>query len=275
MGFKSTCITLAIGGAIGVTTLTGYQVYKEMKVEASFKETIKNIDESTNNISIIVDTLKSEMNGYLSYPVSYSSATFKNFNEYKEGKEYVKNIFTGEVVKNPFKKNEDWVIADPTVWTYAQAEAKFTHNADLSKLEYAMDGNTIYAKASSDLLFLDEDSVSLDMKTYKECEPEEIDGKMYKNDMNKDAAVLDMKQNMDKKTSSIKANALRAWEVKFIEDAPEKINELYNTDEERKLELKENSKASIEKLLNSVLIDTMKKLGYVDENINLIVEIDM
>ena len=275
MGFKKTCITLVVGGAIGVGAMVGIEMHNERKVEASFKETVKNIEKSGNHLEIIVDSLKSEMNEYLSYPVSYSTATFKNFNEYKEGARYFKNIITGEVLKNPFNKDKDWVYADPTIWTYAQAESSFNHDANLSKLGWSVDENKIKVKVKKDNILLNEKSIAVNMKTYKECKKEKVDGKVYKTDMNRDATLLDMEQNMTENTTSIKANSLRAWQVKYVEDAPDKINNLYETDEDRKMELKENTKASIEKLMDTVLMNTMKKLGYMDENVELVVEVEM
>lgn len=276
MGFKKTCITLVVGGAIGVGVVAGFNMYNDMQVEANFKETVENIDNSQNHLEIIVESLKSEMNEYLSYPVSYSTATLKNFNEYKEGTKYFKNIITGEVLKNPFNKEEDWVYADPTIWTYAEAESSFNHDANLSTLEYSIaNENEILVKVKKDSIFLNEKSIAIDMKTYKELDPEKVDGKTYKNDMNRDAQMLDMEQNMKDKNTSIKSNGLKAWQVKYIEDAPEKINNLYETEEEKKAELKENARASIGKLLDSVLMSSMKKLGFMNEDVKLVVEVEM
>lgn len=276
MGFKKTCITLVVGGAIGVGAVTGLNIYNDMKVEAGFKETIENIDNSENHLEIIVESLKSEMNEYLSYPVSYSTATLKNFNEYKEGTKYFKNIITGEVLKNPFNKEEDWVYADPTIWTYAEAESSFNHDANLSSLEYSIvNDKEILVRVKKDSIFLNEKSIAIDMKTYRELDPEKVDGKTYKNGMNRDAQMLDMEQNMREKSTSIKSNGLKAWQVKYIEDAPKKINDMYETEEERKAELKENARASIEKLLDSVLMNSMKKLGFMNEDVELVVEVEM
>jgi hypothetical protein len=262
MGFKTTCISLALGGVVGVGTMFVLDIKDSLKAEAKYQETIDNIKSSENNIEILVETLKSQVNEYVTYPVLYSSATFKNYNEYKTDTTYAKNIFTGETLKNPFNKEEDWVLSDPTVWTYAEAAANFTHEIDLTDLRYnCINNKNIIVTIPKEAIRLNEDSVTLDMLSYRECDAEEVDGEYYENGLNSDARGTDFVQNATSENSSIKTEALQAWQVKFIEDAPAKINELYATDAERQEELYNGAKESVEKLLNTILIDVIKTLG--------------
>ena len=273
MSFKKTASTLAIGTILGFGVFYGIEKHNDMKVEANFQETLENMDESKVDLHIVAETLKSKMNEQATYTVSSSTATIKCFNEYTEGVKYARNILTGEILKNPFNKKEEWVTCKPTIWTYAKADSSFKHDVDFSDASVSVLDNKIIAEVSYP--YLNKDSISVNMKTFRELEAEKIDDKTtYKNGMNADAQILDMEHNMKRNNnSSIKTNARTAWQVKYLEVAPEEINNIYKTDELRKAELEENTVKSVKTLLDSLLVDTLKSLGVVDENVELEVKI--
>lgn len=272
MAFKKTVITLGVGCALGFGVFGALDLHKDAKANSKFEETVKNIDETEAKLQVLVENLKSKMNEYSAFPVSYSTAPIKCFSKYTEDVKHAKNIFTGEVLKNPFNKDKDWVLCEPTVYTYAQADSSFNHDINLSTSNISLDSNNLIVM-EIDKSYLNTDSISLDMKTYKELEAETVGDETYKNDMNNDAKALDLKQNIDKGNSSIKSNAQRAWQVKCVENAPDEINKLYETDENRKKELEVNTIESVKKLMNTILVDTLKELDIVSQDVQLEVRI--
>ena len=82
-----------------------------------------------------------------------------------------------------------------------------------------------------------------------------------------------MQQNIEKGNSSIKSNAQRAWQVKCTEDALDEINKLYEVDELRKKELETNTVESVKKLMDTILVDTLKELNVVSQDVQLEVRI--
>lgn len=270
MSFTKTASTLAIGTMLGFGVFYGVEKYNDLRVEANFQKTLENMEESKVDLQIIADSLQSKINEYSSYTVSKSEATIKCFNEYKEGVKYAKNIFTGEILKNPFNKDKDWVLCEPTIWTYAQAKASFFHDIDFLGTSVKVKDNKIAIDIKYP--YLNESSISVDMKTFEELEAETVDGKTYKNKMNNDATLLDMEHNMDRgNNSSIKTNARTAWQIKFIEEAPNKINEMYANDENLKSKLESDTISSVSNLLNTLLVDTLKDLDIVNEDVELVV----
>ena len=272
MAFKKTVITLVVGGVVGFGIFQALEIHQDAQAHSDFEKTVENMENSEAKLQLVVDSLKSKMNEYSAYPVSYSTATIKCFNKYTEDVKYFKNIFTGEILKKPFSDGEDWVYSEPTIYTYASADSKFSHDVNMSTLEIFIEDDKIISEV--DKAYLNTDSIVPDMKTFKELEAETVDGETYKNYMNTDASLLDMKHNADmKETSSIKTNARTAWQVKYVEIAPSEINKVYETNEEKKLELEKNTIASVEKLLNTVLVDTLKELNVVNQDVELEVRI--
>lgn len=272
MAFKKTVITLSIGCILGFGIVGALHIHNESKANSNFEETVKNIDNTEAKLQVVVENLKSKMNEYSSFPVSYSTAPIKCFSKYTENVKYAKNIFTGEVLKNPFNKNEDWVLCEPTVYTYAQADSSFSHDVNLSTSDISLESNNLIV-TYIDKPHLNIDSISLDMKTYRELEAETVGDETYKNKMNNDAKMLDLQQNMKEGNTSIKSNSQRAWQVKCVENAPEEINKLYETDETRKKELEFNTMESVKKLMDTILVDTLKELGIVSQDVQLEVRI--
>lgn len=268
MAFKKTVITLSIGCILGFGMFGALEIHKSSKANANFKKTVQNIDETEVKLQLVVENLKSKMNEYSSFPVSYSTAPIKCFSKYTENVKYAKNIFTGEVLKNPFNKDKDWIVCEPTVYTYAQADSSFNYNVNFSTADVSLKDNnliTIYV----DKPYLNTDSISLDMKSYKELEAETVGEETYKNEMNNDARILDMQQNMKDENTSIKSNAQRAWQVKCIENAPNEIDKLYKTDKNRNKELETNTIESVKKLMDTILVDTLKELDVVNKDVQL------
>ena len=272
MTFKKTVVTLSIGCIVGFGVFQAYNIYNESKADSNFKRTVENIENTDAKLQIVVENLKSKMNEYSSFPVSYSTAPIKCFSKYTEDVKYAKNIITGEVLKNPFNKEEDWTLREPTVYTYAQANSSFNHDVNLSTSDVLLEGSNLIIM-EIDNAYLNTDSISLDMKTYRELDAEKVGDETYKNYMNGDARVLDLKQNTEKGNSSIKSNAQRGWQVKCIEIAPEEINKLYETDESRKSELETNTIESVKKLMDTILVDTLKELDVVGQDVQLEVRI--
>ncbi|MBQ8997304.1 MAG: hypothetical protein IJ086_01265 [Clostridium sp.] len=268
MSFKKTAGTLVVGAVLGLGIYYGIEKHHDSKVEANVQETIKNMDESKVDLHLVAESLKSKMNEQAEYTVSKSTATIKCFNVYTEEVKYMKNIITGENLKNPFNKEEDWVISEPTIWTYAQAKSSFEHKVPMVSGDVNVSNDKLQVEV--DYPYLDKGSISVDMKTFKELDAEKIDGKTYKSGMNNDAHLLDMKQNTERNNNnSIKANARTAWQVKYIEKAPEEIDKIYDTDATKRAELESNTVESVKALLEPLLLDTLKALGFVQDDVEL------
>ena len=272
MSFKRATITLTIGTVIGFGLFQSLEIHKDAKADANFQKTVENMKNNEAKLQIVVDSLKSKINEYSAYPVSYSSATIKCFSKHVEEVKYVKNIFTGEILKKPFSDGEDWVYSEPTIYTYASAESKFNHDVNFSTSDTFMEDNKIVVEI--DKAYLNVDSIVPDMTTFKELEAETVGEETYKNYMNNDASLLDLRQNaQQKEISSIKTNARTGWQIKYVEIAPDEINKLYETDEERKLELEQNTISSVKNLVSTLLVDTLKELNVVSEDVELEVRI--
>lgn len=253
MSFKKKLLSMVLVSAISIG---GYEYVKNEFFNKDIEKIIDNLGSDESNIDIIVDSLKSSFNDCGKYEVLSGEVSLDHIYKYKEGKV----TMTVPIINKKITLLDPEIIKSCTATAMFDFDIESLSNSDVQKV----DENTV--KILIDYPTLDKESVkrkegSLVIDT--ENTKTNFDAKMA---MMGQSVYSKLKETMD-------ARATRGMEDDFDKESPNKIMEIYNSDEEKIKELEESAIASVNSLTNGFLKNIIESTDISTDSLNFVVEL--
>lgn len=240
--------TLSIGGYIIVTNKIA-----DAK-DSKHKEIVENLGENESHIEVLEDTINASFNKAGSFEVMRGELKINHTYKYKEGKKTFKIPFTNKRV----------TILDPEMIKSGSGIALFDFDIEsLSECEaLVMDDNTL--KILIPYPTLDKEKVKRKEGSFELDESKTSNNFSAKVRLIGQSIYTELKETMD-------ARATRGLEDDFDRISPDKIDEVYKTNNDKIYELETKTIASMDALMNGFVKNVMTSLGY-SEDVKIVVE---
>lgn len=255
MSFKKKATSLVLTATISIG---GYIIVTNKIADAKdskHKEIVENLGENESHIEVLEDTINASFNKSGSFEVMSGELKINHTYKYKEGKKTFKIPFT----------NKRITILDPEMVKSGSGIALFDFDIEsLSDCEVTVvDDNTL--KIALPYPVLDSEKVKRKEGSFELDESKTTNNFSAKLRLIGQSIYTELKETMD-------ARATRALEDDFDRISPEKIDEVYKTNNDKIYELETKTVASMEALMNGFVKKVLSAKGE-SEDVNIVIEL--